>query len=33
MIESIVGSINAGAKYIIPGLLVGIPLYALLPRQ
>jgi len=29
MIESIVGSLNAGAKYIIPLLLVGIPLYAL----
>jgi len=29
MIESIVGSLNAGAKYIIPLLLVGIPFYAL----
>lgn len=29
MIESIVGSLNAGAKYIIPLLLVGIPFYAI----
>ena len=29
MIESIVGSLNSGAKYIIPLLLVGIPFYAL----
>jgi len=29
MIESVIGSLNAGAKYIIPLLLVGIPLYAL----
>jgi spore maturation protein B len=29
MSESIVGSFNAGAKYIIPLLLVGIPFYAL----
>ena len=29
MIESIVGSLNAGAKYIIPLLLVGIPMYAI----
>ena len=29
MIESFVGSLNAGARYIIPLLLVGIPLYAL----
>ncbi|MCP4411576.1 MAG: spore maturation protein [Gammaproteobacteria bacterium] len=33
MIESIVGSINAGAKYIIPSLLVGIPLYALAAKK
>ena len=30
MIESLVGSLNAGSKYIIPLLLVGIPLYALI---
>jgi len=29
MMESFVGSLNAGAKYIIPLLLVGIPFYAL----
>lgn len=29
MIESVVGGLNAGAKYIIPLLLVGIPLYAI----
>jgi spore maturation protein B len=29
VIESIVGGLNAGAKYIIPLLLVGIPLYAI----
>ena len=29
MIESIVGGLNAGARYIIPLLLVGIPLYAI----
>jgi spore maturation protein B len=29
MIESIVGSLNSGAKYIIPLLLVGIPFYAI----
>ena len=29
MIESFVGSLNAGAKYIIPLLLVGIPFYAI----
>ncbi len=29
MIESIIGSLNAGAKYIIPLLLVGIPFYGL----
>ena len=29
MIESIVGGLNAGAKYIIPLLLVGIPMYAI----
>jgi len=33
MIESIVESINAGAKYIIPSLLVGIPLYALTAKK
>jgi spore maturation protein B len=29
MIESVIGSLNAGSKYIIPLLLMGIPLYAL----
>ena len=29
MIESMVGGLNAGAKYIIPLLLVGIPMYAM----
>jgi spore maturation protein B len=29
MIESVVGGLNAGAKYIIPLLLVGIPMYAI----
>ena len=29
MIESLVGGLNAGARYIIPLLLVGIPLYAI----
>ena len=29
MIESLVGGLNAGAKYIIPLLLVGIPMYAI----
>jgi len=33
MIESIVGSLNAGARYIIPLLLVGIPLYALTVKK
>jgi len=33
MIESIVGSLNAGAKYIIPLLLVGIPFYALAVKK
>ncbi len=33
MIETIVSSINAGAKYIIPSLLVGIPLYAITARK
>ncbi len=33
MIESFVGSLNAGAKYIIPLLLVGIPFYALSIRK
>jgi len=33
MIESIVGSLNAGAIYIIPLLLVGIPLYALAVKK
>jgi spore maturation protein B len=33
MIESIVGSLNAGATYIIPLLLVGIPLYALAVKK
>ncbi len=33
MIESIVGSLNAGAKYIIPLLLVGIPFYALTVKK
>ncbi len=33
MIESFVGSLNAGAKYIIPLLLVGIPFYALSVRK
>ena len=33
MIESIVGSLNAGAIYIIPLLLVGIPMYALAVKK
>ena len=33
MIDSIVASINAGAKYIIPMLLVGIPFYALAAKK
>ena len=33
MIESIVGSLNAGAKYIIPLLLVGIPFYAITVKK
>lgn len=33
MIESIVGSLNAGSKYIIPLLLVGIPLYAITVKK
>jgi spore maturation protein B len=33
MIESIVGSLNAGARYIIPLLLVGIPFYALTVKK
>ena len=33
MIESIVGSLNAGARYIIPLLLVGIPLYAITVKK
>ena len=33
MIESIVGGLNAGAKYIIPLLLVGIPMYAITVKK
>jgi spore maturation protein B len=33
MIESIIGSMNAGAKYIIPLLLVGIPFYGLAVKK
>src|SRR5210317_2100199 len=33
MIESMVGGLNAGSKYIIPLLLVGIPLYALAVKK
>lgn len=33
MIESIIGSLNAGAKYIIPLLLVGIPFYGLAVKK
>lgn len=33
MIESIIGSLNAGSKYIIPLLLVGIPFYGLAAKK
>ena len=33
MIESIIESVNNGARYIIPFLLVGIPLYAMAAKQ
>src|SRR5210317_2536554 len=33
MIESMVGGLNAGAKYIIPLLLVGIPMYAITVKK
>ena len=33
MIESIIGSLNTGAKYIIPLLLVGIPFYGLAVKK
>jgi len=33
MMESILGSVNAGAKYIIPLLLVGIPFYGLAVKK
>ena len=33
MIESIIGSLNQGAKYIIPLLLVGIPFYGLAVKK
>ena len=33
MIESLIGGLNTGAKYIIPLLLVGIPFYALTVKK